>query len=115
MIIFETAPPGMEDWVKSNKQRFIDEYGEERGTRVLYAKAWTMKNKKLREQYMKEDDGPTNQMANSDGEGTGSGGAVEYTPPLLGIKGNKDKKGRVLKRLMSQIDGLKKRKSQLTR
>lgn len=41
----ESAPPGMEDWVKSNKQRFIDQYGKEKGLEVLYATAWKNKNK----------------------------------------------------------------------
>ena len=45
-ILKEKAPPGMENWIKSNKARFKDQYGK-RGTSVLYATAWKMfyKNK----------------------------------------------------------------------
>ena len=45
----EETPPGMEDWVKSNKQRFIDEYGKEKGLEVLYATAWRMHKEKNEE------------------------------------------------------------------
>lgn len=40
----EVAPPNqkIEKWIKSNKERFIKEYGKEKGTQVLYAKAWKM-------------------------------------------------------------------------
>jgi hypothetical protein len=40
--IDEVAPPGLEDWIKSNKKRFVKEYGKEKGMQVLYAKAWKM-------------------------------------------------------------------------
>lgn len=36
----EVAPPGQEDWIKKNKGRFIDQYGKEKGERILYATAW---------------------------------------------------------------------------
>jgi hypothetical protein len=36
----EVSAPGKEDWIKSNKARFIERYGKEKGLRVLYAKAW---------------------------------------------------------------------------
>jgi hypothetical protein len=36
----EKAPPGMEDWVRKNKQHFINQYGKEKGPGVLYATAW---------------------------------------------------------------------------
>ena len=41
--INEDAPPGMEDWIKSNKDRFKQQYGED-WEEVLYATAWKMKN-----------------------------------------------------------------------
>lgn len=41
----EVHPPGMEDWIKSNKARFTKEYGAEKGTQVLYATAWDMYHK----------------------------------------------------------------------
>ena len=40
MPLDEVAPPDQEDWVKSNKQHFIDQYGKEKGMSVLYATAW---------------------------------------------------------------------------
>jgi hypothetical protein len=42
--IQEVAPPSkkIESWIKSNKERFIKQYGKEKGTQVLYAKAWKM-------------------------------------------------------------------------
>ncbi len=39
-IVIEKSPPGMEDWVKSNKARFIDQYGKKKGLEVLYSTAW---------------------------------------------------------------------------
>lgn len=36
----EVTAPGQEDWVKSNKQRFIKQYGHDKGLEVLYATAW---------------------------------------------------------------------------
>ena len=43
-IINEVAPPNpkIEKWIKSNKERFVKEYGKEKGMQVLYAKAWKM-------------------------------------------------------------------------
>jgi hypothetical protein len=41
----EVSAPGKEDWIKANKQRFVKEYGKEKGLRILYAKAWKMANK----------------------------------------------------------------------
>ena len=41
----EVHPPGMEDWIKSNKARFTKQYGAEKGTQVLYATAWDMYHK----------------------------------------------------------------------
>jgi hypothetical protein len=42
-FIKEKAPPGKkaEDWIKSNKQRFKDQYGND-WEQVLYAKAWKL-------------------------------------------------------------------------
>lgn len=48
-MLDEAAPPGMEDWVKSNKDRFKNEYGSEEGEKILYATAWAMKNKQVKE------------------------------------------------------------------
>jgi hypothetical protein len=43
-IVNEVAPPNpkIEAWIKSNKERFVKEYGKEKGMQVLYAKAWKM-------------------------------------------------------------------------
>ena len=43
-ILDEVAPPNpkIEKWIKANKERFVKEYGKEKGTQVLYAKAWKM-------------------------------------------------------------------------
>jgi len=40
----EVAPPNpkIEKWIKANKERFMKEYGPEKGKQVLYAKAWKM-------------------------------------------------------------------------
>ena len=43
----EVTPPGKESWVKANKAGFKKEYGDKKGTEVLYATAW--KNKKKNE------------------------------------------------------------------
>jgi len=114
-MIKETAPPGMEDWIRDRKSGFKEQYGD-RWEKVLYAAAWKEKNKKLREQYVREDEGtgPANQMGSSGTDGNGGGGEVDYAPPLLGLKDKKEKKTRTLKRLMSQLDKNKKLKSQLT-
>lgn len=45
----EATAPGMEDWVKANKKHFIDQYGEEKGTKILYATAWKLHDKKMNE------------------------------------------------------------------
>jgi hypothetical protein len=36
----ESAAPGQEDWIKSNKAKFIKQYGKTKGEEVLYATAW---------------------------------------------------------------------------
>jgi hypothetical protein len=42
-FLFESAPPSKEaeDWIKANKQRFKDQYGNEWES-ILYAKAWSL-------------------------------------------------------------------------
>lgn len=52
--ISEATAPGMEDWVTANKKRFIDQYGEEKGSKILYATAWKLHNKKLEESQLDE-------------------------------------------------------------
>lgn len=44
--IDEKAPPGMEPWIKKNKQKFVQRYGEDKGLEVLYATAWKRHNAK---------------------------------------------------------------------
>lgn len=43
----EKAPPDpqLEKWIKDNKEKFIDQYGEEEGLKILYATAWKMHKK----------------------------------------------------------------------
>jgi hypothetical protein len=36
----ESSAPGQEAWIKSNKAKFIKEYGKKKGMEVLYATAW---------------------------------------------------------------------------
>ena len=36
----EVAPPDQESWIKKNKERFIKQYGKNKGTEILYATAW---------------------------------------------------------------------------
>lgn len=38
--LHEVSAPGKEEWIKANKARFIAKYGKEKGTKILYAKAW---------------------------------------------------------------------------
>lgn len=38
--IDEVSAPGQEEWIRKNKQRFIDQYGKDKGLSVLYATAW---------------------------------------------------------------------------
>ena len=42
----EATAPGMEDWVQSNKNKFIDQYGKKKGIQVLYATAWKLHDDK---------------------------------------------------------------------
>lgn len=41
----EKAAPGQEDWVKSNKDKFIKQYGKKKGMEVLYATSWKRSKK----------------------------------------------------------------------
>jgi hypothetical protein len=68
--INEVAPssPKLEKWIKANKARFVKEYGKEKGTQVLYAKAWKMHGQS-------ESGGATN---------------TEYTSGTLGSTGRLD-------------------------
>jgi len=42
----EAAPPdkSIETWIKKNKKRFTDRYGEDEGVSILYGRAWDMYN-----------------------------------------------------------------------
>lgn len=44
----EASPPdkSIETWIKKNKKRFQDRYGNEEGLEVLYGRAWNMYNAK---------------------------------------------------------------------
>ncbi len=50
----EKAAPGQEDWIKSNKARFIKQYGKEKGLEVLYATAWKRSKKKDESRQIEE-------------------------------------------------------------
>jgi hypothetical protein len=52
----EVHPPGMEDWVRKNKKYFIQQYGKDKGTQVLYAKAWDEYNRMKSEAASSMDD-----------------------------------------------------------
>lgn len=41
----EKAAPGQEDWIKSNKEKFIKQYGKKKGMEVLYATSWKRSKK----------------------------------------------------------------------
>jgi len=44
--LLEKAPPDpeIENWIKKNKRRFIEEYGKDKGIEVLYSTAWKKYN-----------------------------------------------------------------------
>jgi hypothetical protein len=44
--IREVTPPGMEDFVKSVKDKMVDKYGVGKGTKLAYALAWKRYNNK---------------------------------------------------------------------
>lgn len=50
----EKAAPGQEDWIKSNKARFIKQYGKEKGLEVLYATAWKRSKKQDESRQIEE-------------------------------------------------------------
>ena len=72
----EVAPPDpkIEKWIKSNKERFVKEYGKEKGMRILYAKAWKM--------HGHTESGTSNPATNTDYVG---GGAAGYTTGRVDI------------------------------
>lgn len=43
--VSEVTPPGMEDWIKKNKAKFLKQNGAEKGLSALYATAWDIHNK----------------------------------------------------------------------
>lgn len=47
----ESAPPNpkIEKWIKANKSKFKDKYGDEKGEEVLYATAWKMYKESIEE------------------------------------------------------------------
>lgn len=60
-VLNEVAAPGQEDWIKANKKRFIARYGKEKGTKILYAKAWKLaKEGYLDEAAPQQAAGPSN-------------------------------------------------------
>lgn len=44
ILLAEKAPPGKkaEAWIKANKSRFKDKYGDKAGEKILYGKAWNL-------------------------------------------------------------------------
>ena len=52
--INESSAPGQEDWIKSNKEKFIKQYGKDKGLEVLYATAWKRSKAVKESQEMQE-------------------------------------------------------------
>jgi hypothetical protein len=50
----EKAAPGQEDWIKSNKDKFIKQYGKKKGMEVLYATSWKRSKKKDESKNLEE-------------------------------------------------------------
>jgi len=50
----EKAAPGQEDWIKSNKEKFIKQYGKKKGMEVLYATSWKRSKKKDESKNLEE-------------------------------------------------------------
>lgn len=46
----EAAAPGMEDWIRDNKEQFVSQYGEKKGTSILYATSWKLHDNKVNEE-----------------------------------------------------------------
>jgi hypothetical protein len=53
-ILDEKAAPGQEDWIKSNKERFIKRYGKKKGLEVLYATSWKRSKSVNESAYLQE-------------------------------------------------------------
>lgn len=55
ILLAEKAPPGKkaEEWIKANKSRFKDKYGDKAGEKILYGKAWNLfgEEKEINEGY----------------------------------------------------------------
>lgn len=66
----EKAPPGMEDWIKSNKARFKKQYGKDKGEEILYATAWKRHNNKKKKK------------SESIGETTSAGSVAAVAQPM---------------------------------
>lgn len=82
----EAAPPDMEDWVKSNKARFVKRYGDKKGHEVLYATAWKLHDKKANEDTLAES------------------GTIEVIPHQVGIT----KDGKIVSPFSAGIDHIEK-------
>lgn len=50
----EAAAPGQEDWIKSNKERFVKQYGKKKGLEVLYTTAWKRSKQKDESKQIEE-------------------------------------------------------------
>jgi hypothetical protein len=50
----EKSAPGQEDWIKSNKEKFIKQYGKKKGLEVLYATSWKRSKKKDESKNLEE-------------------------------------------------------------
>ena len=50
----EKAAPGQEDWIKSNKEKFIKQYGKKKGLEVLYATSWKRSKKNESAEQLEE-------------------------------------------------------------
>ena len=63
-VLNEVSAPGQEEWIKANKKRFIERYGEEKGKRILYAKAWKMAKEEVSLDEVAEGGGITSAQLN---------------------------------------------------
>jgi hypothetical protein len=67
-MVYEKAPPDpeIEKWINANKQKFIKQYGKEKGMEVLYATAWKKhgsKNEAKTLRYSEEDPSMTTRLS----------------------------------------------------